>query len=115
MSNKPWLRKEQLRTLTVMGAKIKVRNLTFGESRKAISSATSTNMETQQMNMDSTLIGVLRTLNAIVDWDLTDENDEKLPITLNTFDNVLDEDFVGEIIKQVANADNSHVTNKEKK
>jgi maltodextrin utilization protein YvdJ len=115
MANKPWLKKNDERTIEVMGCKIVLKKMTFGESRKAISGAMNMNVMTGKATVDASLAGVLRTIAQIKDWDLTDENDEKLPITLATFDNLLDEDFVGEVIKKVSDQDDNNVTAKGKK
>lgn len=101
MANKPWLKKENDRFVNVMGAKIELKALSYGKARQAMSLATDINSHTKQVSLDSGLLSTLRTLYQIKDWDLTDDNDKKLPITLDTFDNILDEDFVNELIEKV--------------
>lgn len=115
MSNKPWLKKNDKKEITVMGAKIQLKTMSFGDSRKAVSQAMTLDMDSQKANVDASLVGVLRAIAQIEDWDLTDENDNKLPVTLETFDNVLDEEFVGALIEEITKQDKNHVTKSEKK
>lgn len=115
MANKPWLKKNDEKVIEVMGAKITLKKMSFGESRKAIAQAMKVNMVTQKAEVDASLVGVLRALAQIKDWELTDENDNKLPITLDTLDNVLDESFVGELIKAINEKDENSPTETEKK
>lgn len=115
MANKPWLKKNDEKTIEVMGAKVILKRMSFGESRQAISKAMKVNMVTQKAEVDASLVGVLRALAQIKDWELTDENDNKLPITLDTLDNVLDEDFVGELIQKINEQDDNTPTETEKK
>lgn len=112
---KPWLKKNDEKTIEVMGAKITLKPLTFGASREAISKAMKINLETQKPEVDATLVGILRAIAQIKDWELTDEEGNKLPITLETFDNLLDENFVGELIKAIGEQDDNSVTEAEKK
>lgn len=115
MANKPWLKKNDKKEIKVMGVKIYLKTMSFGESRKAVSQAMTLDMDTQKANVDASLVGVLRAIAQIEDWELTDENDNKLPITLETFDNVLDEEFVGALIDKITKQDKNHVTKAEKK
>ena len=115
MANKPWLKKNDEKTIEVMGTKVTLKRMSFGESRQAISKAMKVNMVTQKAEVDASLVGVLRALAQIKDWELTDENDNKLPITLDTLDNVLDEDFVGELIQKINEQDDNTPTETEKK
>ncbi|AYP68724.1 hypothetical protein BpsS36_00018 [Bacillus phage vB_BpsS-36] len=101
MSNKPWLKKKDERVINVMGAEITLKKISFGDSRNAIQQAFQVDPFTKKSTVDATLLGVLRALYQIKDWNLTDEEGNKLPITLDTFDNLLDEDFVSQIIKEV--------------
>jgi hypothetical protein len=112
---KPWLKKKDTKTITVEGVKITLKSMSFGESRKAMSSAMSLDPISGKATVDASLMGVSRTVAMIADWELTDENDEKLPVSLETFDELLDEEFAGKIIEAVTSADNSEVTDKEKK
>lgn len=112
--SKPWLKKKDEKVVYVEGCKIVLQPISFGDSRKAIQKAIDINPMTGKSNIDPTLLGVLRALAQIKDWDLTDENEEKLPITMDTFDNILDEDFCGMIIKKV-NENVNQVSETEKK
>jgi len=114
-NNKPWLKKKDSeKVIEVMGAKITVKKLTFGESRKAIQGAIKTNPMTKQAEVDQTLASILRSVAMIKDWELTDENDEKLPITFDSFEE-LDEEFAGELIQKLNEVDENEVTAEEKK
>lgn len=104
MANKPWLKQKDEKVIEVEGCKLTVQRISFGDSRKAIHQAFKFNPVTKDSEVDPTLLGVLRAIYQIKDWDLTDENDNKLPITLDTFDNLLDEDFVGKVIDAVSKA-----------
>ncbi|RXF11074.1 hypothetical protein EG878_14555 [Enterococcus faecalis] len=115
---KPWLKKnleEGKNEVNVMGATIKLKTLSFGDSRKATSAAMEVNERTGSVKIDAGLLGLLRTLYQIDDWDLTDEDGNKLPISLETFDEVLDEPFVNELIAAVSKSGNQPITEDEKK
>lgn len=112
--HKPWLKKEVKNEIEVMGAKIQVKKLSFGDSRKAIQGAIRYNPVSKQNEIDQTLAGVLRSVAMIEDWDLTDENDNKLPIDFNTFE-MLDESFASELMQSLDSADNNEVPEEEKK
>jgi hypothetical protein len=115
-NNKPWLRKETENVITVMGAKVTLQTLSFGESRKMASEAVKIDPMTGKVkSFDPSLLGVLNAMSHIKDWDLTDENDNKLPITVETFDNVLDSTFAGQLIQEIEKATNSKPTAREKK
>ncbi|QFG05169.1 tail assembly chaperone [Bacillus phage 019DV002] len=101
-NNKPWLKKKTNREITVMGAKIQLKNLSFGEARRAISGGVKINKDGTP-DVDVTMLQAKRSLAVIADWDLTDENDVKLPIDLDTLDN-LDESFASELIQEVTAA-----------
>lgn len=113
-NNKPWLKKKDSeKVIEVMGAKVTVKKLTFGESRKAIQGAIKFNPVSKQPEIDQTLASILRSVAMIKDWELTDENDEKLPITFDTFES-LDEEFAGELIQKLNEVDENEVTAEEK-
>jgi hypothetical protein len=115
MANKPWLKKnDDKKTVEVMGANIQIKKLTFGESRKAIQGAMKYNPVTKQHEIDQTLAGILRSVAMIEDWELTDEENNKLPIDFNTIDS-LDESFVSELIQTMNKEDDNEVTEQEKK
>lgn len=114
---KAYLRKKDTgdKFVEVMGEKIYLKNMSFGDSRKAIDQALLVDMNTNKTKVDATLLGVLRALGQIRDWTLEDEEGNKLPITLETIDEVLSEEFVGELIQKVTEQDASNVTPEEKK
>lgn len=115
MATKPWLKKQNdEKVIEVMGAQITVKKLTFGESRKAIQGAMKYNPVTKQVDIDQTLASILRTVAMIKDWNLTDENDNKLPITFETIES-LDETFVAELIQKISEVDDNGVSDDEKK
>lgn len=101
MTKKSYLKSKEVKVLTIEGEKISVKKIAFGETRKAMTIATIVDNKTKTASVDSGLVAVLRTIYAITDWDLVGEDGEKLPIDLDTFDNVLDEEFVGSIIQEV--------------
>jgi hypothetical protein len=116
MANKPWLRKETENEITVMGCKIVLQTLSFGESRKMASDAMKINPMTGKVEkFDPSLLGVLNAISHIKDWDLTDDNENKLPITIETFDNILDSTFAGQLIQEIEKATKSKPTAQEKK
>lgn len=112
---KPWLKKvEANKEIEVMGAKVKLKKLSFGESRKSIEPAMRFNPITKSQEIDQALAGMLRTVAMIESWELTDENEKELPITIDTLD-TLDEEFVAELIQKVNEQDDNGVTEAEKK
>lgn len=114
-NNKPWLKKKETKNIEVMGCKLELKPISFGASRNAVSQAIDIDPMTRKTKIDATLLGVLRAIAQIQDWDLTDDNDKKLPITLETFDEILDEEFVGQIIQAVQDAQDEGVSEAEKK
>ena len=112
---KPWLKKTDENEIEVLGSKIVLKKISFGASRSAVNASVKIDPKTQKTDVDATLLSVLRTIGQIKDWDLTDENDEKLPINLNTFDEVLDEEYASKIIEAVQKHTEPGVTEKEKK
>ncbi|HDT6579219.1 hypothetical protein ACS4JF_25420 [Bacillus thuringiensis] len=101
MSNKPWLRNKEEKFIILHGAKIHYKKLGYGESRKIAEQATTFDKMGRPIKNDVSLAMTLQVVNSITDWELTNNEGEKLPITLDTFDNELDPDFVGEIIQAV--------------
>ena len=112
---KPWLKNKNTKEIEVEGCKLTVKPISFGASRDAVSQAIDIDPMTRKTKVDATLLGVLRALAQIQDWDLTDEEDKKLPITLATFDEILDEEFAGKIVKAVQDAQDEELTEEEKK
>jgi len=96
---KSYLAKKETKTIEVFGEKLQVRKTGFKDTRKAMDAATTVIGNTAKI--DTSLVGILRVIYAIESWTLVDENDKPLPITLETFDDVLDEEFVGEIMQAV--------------
>lgn len=115
MADKPWLKKTDEKVIEVMGAKVTLKPMTWGESRKAVSQSMKVDVKTGEPDVDASLIGVLRALAQIKDWELTDENDKKLPVTLDTLDNELNEEFVSELISEINEQDDNHMNDDEKK
>jgi hypothetical protein len=102
MAQKPWLLKDTKEDnfIEVMGAKVFLKPLKYGKSRQAMSVAVTINGK-GEVNVDSSLLATLRAVYQIRDWEITDENDEKLPITLETLDEKLSEEFVEELVTKV--------------
>lgn len=112
---KPWLaKKEEGKFVEVMGVKIYLKTLKYGKSREALNLALHINTTTGKATMDSGLLATLRALYQIKDWELTDENDEPLPISLATLDE-LDDDFVSLMIEAINKQGGQEVTVAEKK
>lgn len=114
MAKKPWLYQANHTEIEVMGAKIKLKNISFGDSRAVVRQAMTIDPMTEKMEVDASLIQVLTVLNQIEDWELTDENDKKLPINLDTLDNKLSDEFVAVLLQEVTKAKKG-VSDQEKK
>lgn len=116
---KPWLVKKETSDfyVEVMGAKVYLKPLKYGKAREALNVALTIDTMTGKASMDSGLLATLRALYQIKDWEITDENDEKLPINLKTLDEELGEDFVEEMITKINEKAQavSEVTETEKK
>lgn len=102
LNNKPWLMKKDSEEIfvEVYGAKIYLKKLNYGSSRKALNTALTID-KLGNPHMDTGLLATLRTIAQIERWELTDEDDKELPITLDTFDNILDENFIEELMSKV--------------
>lgn len=112
---KPWLAKKDTdKFVEIMGVKIYLKALKYGKSREALSLALKVNTTTGTASMDSGLLATLRALYQVKSWELTDENDEPLPITLATLDE-LDDDFVSLMIQAINELGGQEVTPAEKK
>ncbi|MGG5739676.1 hypothetical protein [Bacillus cereus group sp. IBL03679] len=114
-NSKPWLRKKEEELVTLHGVKIHYKKLSYGESRKIAEQATTFDKMGRPIKNDVSLAMTLQVVHSITDWELTNDVGEKLPIMLDTFDNELDPDFVGEIIQAVHTKIDNGVTEKEKK
>lgn len=114
-NTKPWLKKKGSKVIEVMGAKVTLKPISFGDSRNAVAQCIDIDPMTKKTKVDATLLGVLRTIAQIEDWELTDDNGNKLPVTLETFDESLDENFASEIVRKVQEASDQGVTEAEKK
>lgn len=107
-NNKPWLKKNlDNNKVEVMGAEITLKPITYGDSRKIMEQAMAIDIVTEDVKIDAMLLSTLRVLAQVDTWNLTDENDEPLPVTLETLDE-LDGDFVEALVNAVS------VANKEK-
>lgn len=114
-NTKPWLRKKESDFVELHGVKIHYKKLSFGDSRKIAEQATTFDKQGRPVKNDMSLAMTLQVVKSITDWELTDEAGEKLPISLDTFDNELDPDFVGEIVQAVHGKIDAGVTEGEKK
>lgn len=109
-----WLNKEVIKTVTVEGARITYKTLSFGAQRRVQGACVTVN-EKGEPKADFTLMGVMQTVEAIMDWDVTDEEGNKLPISVETFDELLNPDFATEIIAVVSEQVTSKVDVEKKK
>lgn len=98
----PWLQDNTLKTANVNGVRITYKNLLFGEDRRIQNEAIKYDPKTgKPSGVDVTLMGVAQAVARIVDWELTDTEGNKLPISVETFDNVLDGEWATDIIAAV--------------
>lgn len=96
-----YLRKELSKEVEILGHKMVIAKPSFGENRKIINQSMTLNMETKQPEIDASLLGVLRAMSILKSWDLKDENGKMLPISLETFDEVLDPDFASMLVDEL--------------
>lgn len=111
---KPWLQGSKIEFVEVEGVKVWYKSLSFGEQR-AITKETVQIDSKGLPQVDVSLVTVLQTVKAITDWEFTDENENKLPISLHTFDEVLSPEFGGMIIKAVSDKVNTQIPSNEEK
>lgn len=112
----PWLQDNSLKTTEVNGVRITYKNLAFGEDRRIQNEAIKYDKETgKPSGVDVTLMGVATAVAKIIDWELTDKEGEKLPISVETFDNVLDPEWATDIISAVNNLEGKVTEEKKKK
>lgn len=112
---KPWLMKKEQNFIELYGCKIHYKTLSYGESRKIAEQCTTFDKMGRPVKNDLSLAMTLQVIGGITEWEITDEAGEVLPITLDTFDNELDPNFVGEIIEALHAKVDKGVTEKEKK
>lgn len=110
----PWLNKQVMKTVDVEGMRITYKNLGYGDSRR-IQNECVTIGEDKKPKIDIGLMGTLQAVNSIVDWDLTNEEGSKLPISLETFDNLLDATFGEKIVEAVLGKIDAKVPTEKKK
>ena len=113
-----YLRKEEIQEIEVMGQKIKVAPLSYGQ-RKAIQTGfMKMNPRTFAMEVDNAnLFKMDDTLHVakIKDWDLLDEDSNKLPINMHTIEEVLDPEFVKALFEAINKELPESVDEQEKK
>lgn len=93
-----WLRKEDKREETLYGKKVVFKSLTYGEARKANADAMTIDFKTGKVSIDAQKLALTRLILSIESWEFTDEKGEVLPINVNTFDNVLSEGFIDQLM-----------------
>lgn len=110
-----YLIKKSTQEITVMGRKIQVKNLSHGEKGSAMSIAMKIDPMSRTSSIDAMLLVTAQTAASIVDWDLVGEDGKKLPISVETLNNVLSPQFVEELIEAVQEKTQSGITESEKK
>lgn len=111
----PWLNKEELFTKDVRGVRITFKKLSFGKQRKLQGEVTKVDSKSGKVDIDASLMMAKMTVDAIVDWDFTDEEENKLPISIHTLDEVLDPEYSAEVVKVVTDKISGDVSDKKKK
>lgn len=113
-----YLRKKDVHEIEVMGQKIKLLPLSYGK-RKAIQTGfMKMNPRTLTMEVDNANLFKMDDalhLAKIQDWDLIDEESNKLPITMETIEEVLDPEFVEALMKAINEAFPEGLSDDEKK
>lgn len=110
----PWLNKEELFTEDVRGVRITFKKLSFGKQRKLQGEVTKVD-DKGNVDIDASLMMISMAVEALVDWDFTDENGEKLPIEAHTLDERLDPEYSAEIVKVITDKISGDVSPKKKK
>jgi hypothetical protein len=110
-----YLMKKSSKEVTVMGRKIQVRNLSHGEKGNSMSIAMKIDPISKTSSIDAMLLVTAQTAASIVDWDLVGEDGKKLPISIDTLNNVLAPEFVEELIETVQSSTQTGITESEKK
>jgi len=109
----PWLQSQETKTKQVNGVRITYKELSYGDERKIQSECVSIG-DNGKPQIDMGLMGTSRVVASLIDWDLTDENGVKLPIELNTFDNILNNQWATDIVEAVL-GEEKKVSTKRKK
>jgi len=113
-----YLRKKDTIEIVVEGQKIKIAPLGYGERKRIQTSFMKMNPRTMQMEIDNdNLFKMDDALNVakIKDWDLLDEDSNKLPIALETIEELLDPDFVKAMMAEIVKHLPEEVSEEEKK
>ena len=111
----PWLNKEELFTEDVRGVRISYKKLSFGKQRKVQNECTKVDSKSGKVDIDASQMMMSFAVEAIVDWDFTDEDGNKLPIEAHTLDEVLDPEYAAEIVKVITDKISGDVPDKKKK
>lgn len=113
-----YLRKEEVKEIEVMGQKIKIAPLSYGKRKAIQTSFMKMNPRTLMMEVDNENLFKMDDtlhLNKIKDWDLLDENNNKLPIEMHTIEELLDPDFVNALFAEINKVFPESVPEEEKK
>lgn len=100
-----YLRKVEIKEIEVMGQKIKLAPLSYGQRKTIQTGFMKMNPKTFVMEVDNeNLFKMDDTLHLakIKDWDLLDENSNKLPINMHTVEELLDPDFVKALFEAIS-------------
>lgn len=111
----PWLNKQETFTEKVQGVRVTYKKPSFGAQRRIQGEVTKVDSKSGKVDIDASLMMLALTVESIVDWDFTDENENKLPIEIHTFDEVFDPEFAAEIVKVVTDKVAGDVSDKKKK
>jgi hypothetical protein len=113
-----YLRKEEVQVIEVMGQKIKIAPLSYGKRKAIQTSFMKMNPRTLDMEVDNENLFKMDDtlhLNKIKDWDLLDEDNNKLPITMHTIEELLEPSFVTALFAEINKVLPETVTEDEKK
>lgn len=111
----PWLNKEELFTEDVRGVRVSFKKLSFGKQRKVQGECTKVDSKSGKVDIDASQMMLMFAVEAIVDWDFTDEDGIKLPIEAHTLDEVLDPEFSAEVVKVITEKISGDIPDKKKK
>lgn len=113
-----YLRKKDTIEIVVEGQKLKIAPLGYGERKQIQTSFMKMNPKTLQMEVDNDNLFKMDDrlhLAKIKDWDLLDEDSNKLPIDMHTVEELLDPDFVRAMMEEIAKHLPEEVSEAEKK